>query len=134
MVGRSAVQVLQAEGQVADGGHGAGAVAGPGLVVIFVPDGVTGPVFEVLDSPVSAGAGGDVGGGEGGATGEDEGDFFAEGLSGQVGLGSSADNALAESFFANLKREILACALTPDPARLHTAGIGASTGTFCGRI
>ena len=59
------VEGEQAEGEVAQGGHGAGAVAGPGLVVVFVPDGVAGPVFEVLDAPVSAGVGGDVGGVEG---------------------------------------------------------------------
>ena len=43
------------------GGHGAGTVAGVGLLVVFVPDGVAGPVLEIVDPPVPPGVAGDLG-------------------------------------------------------------------------
>lgn len=41
----------QTEGQVAEGGHGVGTVAGVGQPVAFVPDGVARSVLETLDAP-----------------------------------------------------------------------------------
>lgn len=44
-----AVDGEQAEGQLAQGGHGSGAVAVVGLLVALTPDGVAEPVLQILD-------------------------------------------------------------------------------------
>lgn len=56
-----------------------------GLLVVLAPDGVAGPVLQILDPPVPPGVGGDLGRGQVGAAGGHEHDLFAERLSGQAG-------------------------------------------------
>jgi len=47
-------------GQVAQGGHDLGAVAGAQLVAVLIEDDVTDPVEPVLDSPVPLDPGGNL--------------------------------------------------------------------------
>ena len=44
-----AVETEQAEGQVAEGRRGPGAISDVGLLVVFMPDGVAGAVGEIFD-------------------------------------------------------------------------------------
>lgn len=69
----------------AQGGHGSGAVAVLGLLVVLAPDGVAGPVLQIRDPPVPPGVGGDLGRGQVGAAGGHEHDLLAERLYGRVG-------------------------------------------------
>ena len=60
----------EADGEVAQGGHDLGSVAGAQLVAVLVEDDVSDPVEAVLDGPMPSGPGGDqfgrgVGHGEG---------------------------------------------------------------------
>jgi len=55
-------QPQDGDGQVAQAGHDAGAVAGADLGAVLVVGDVTDPVQPVLDSPVAAGYLGEVGG------------------------------------------------------------------------
>ena len=53
-------QADEADGQVAQGGHDLGAVAGAQLVAVLIEDDVTDPVEPVLDSPVPLDPGGNL--------------------------------------------------------------------------